>query len=134
MVWPPTTYASLLGERIAAHGTTVWLVNTGWTGGPYGVGHRMPIAHTRALIAAALAGALDDVAYETDPIFNVDVPVTCPGVPEQVLRPRQTWANASDYDAQARKLAAMFSRNFEAFAAPATADVVAAGPRADASV
>ena len=134
MVWPPTTYASLLGERLAAHGTTAWLVNTGWTGGPFGVGHRMPIAHTRALIAAALAGDLDDAAYETDPVFNVEVPVTCPGVPAEVLRPRQTWANGADYDAQAGKLAAMFAQNFEAFAGSATADVVAAGPRAGASV
>ena len=134
MVWPPTTYASLLGERIAAHGTTVWLVNTGWTGGAFGVGSRMPIAHTRALIAAALAGKLDDVAYETDAVFNVEVPVTCPGVPDDVLRPRHTWANRADYDAQAGKLAAMFAKNFESFVGSATADVVAAGPRAPASV
>ena len=129
MVWPSTTYASLLGERIAAQGTTAWLVNTGWTGGPVGVGHRMPIAHTRALIAAALSGALDDAPYEIDPVFNVEVPITCPGVPAEVLRPRQTWATAADYDAQAGKLAAMFARNFEAFSGTATAEVVAAGPR-----
>ncbi len=134
MVWPPTTYASLLGERIAAHGTTAWLVNTGWTGGPFGVGHRMPIAHTRALIAAALGGELDDVEYESDPVFNVEVPVTCPGVPAEVLRPRQTWADPADYDAQAGKLAAMFTRNFEAFAGTTTPEVMAAGPRAGASV
>ena len=84
MVWPPTTYASLLGERLAAHGANAWLVNTGWTGGPFGVGHRMPIAHTRALIAAALSGALDDGPFETDPVFNVDVPLACPGVPAEV--------------------------------------------------
>jgi len=134
MVWTPTTYASLLGERIAAHGTTAWLVNTGWTGGAFGVGRRMPIAHTRALIAAALAGKLDDVAYEIDPVFNVDVPITCPGVPAEVLRPRQTWANGADYDAQAGKLAAMFAKNFKSFAGSVTADVVAAGPRVPASV
>ena len=134
MVLPPTTYASLLGERIATHGTTAWLVNTGWTGGAYGVGRRMPIAHTRALIASALAGELDDVVYETDPVFNVDVPITCPGVPAKLLRPRQTWANEADYDAQAGKLAAMFVKNFETFAGSATAEVVAAGPRVPASV
>ena len=134
MVWPPTTYASLLGDRIAAHGSTAWLVNTGWTGGAFGVGRRMPIAQTRALIAAALAGKLDDVAYEIDPVFNVDVPVTCPGVPAEVLRPRKTWANGADYDAQAGKLAAMFAKNFESFAGSAIADVVAAGPRAPASM
>ena len=133
MVWPPTTYASLLGERLAAHGTTAWLVNTGWTGGPSGVGHRMPIAHTRALITAALSGGLDDVEYETDPFFNVAVPLACPGVPAEVLRPRGTWAHGADYDTQARKLAAMFARNFESFAGSATAEVEAAGPRAVAS-
>ena len=129
MVWPSTTYASLLGERMSAHGTNAWLVNTGWTGGPWGVGHRMPIAHTRALIAAALSGALDDADYELDPVFNVQVPGTCPGVPTELLRPRGTWANAADYDAQARKLAAMFARNFSTFADSAPAEVVAAGPR-----
>ena len=129
MVWPPTTYAALLGERVATHGTTAWLVNTGWTGGPFGVGHRMPIAYTRALISAALAGDLDEVAYHVDPVFNIEVPLTCPGVPAEVLRPRQTWANGPDYDAQAGKLAAMFAQNFEAFAGLATAEVVAAGPR-----
>ena len=129
MVWPPSTYASLLGERMSAHGTSAWLVNTGWSGGPCGVGHRMPIAYTRALIAAALSGALDDTACEVDPVFNVEVPGACPGVPTEVLRPRQTWSNTSDYDAQAGKLAAMFARNFETFAETAAADVVAAGPR-----
>ena len=127
MVWPPTTYASLLGERLAAHGANAWLVNTGWTGGPFGVGHRMPIAHTRALIAAALSGALDDGPFETDPVFNVDVPLACPGVPAEVLQPRGTWANPADYDAQARKLGSMFAENFASFeASPA---VAAAGPR-----
>jgi phosphoenolpyruvate carboxykinase (ATP) len=129
MVWPAMTYASLLGERIAAQQTTAWLVNTGWTGGPSGVGHRMPIAHTRALIAAALSGNLNHVDYETDTIFNVEVPTSCPGVPVEILRPRLTWENTADYDAQARKLASMFVRNFEAFAETAPADVVAAGPR-----
>jgi phosphoenolpyruvate carboxykinase (ATP) len=129
MVWPAMTYASLLGERIAAQQTTAWLVNTGWTGGPSGVGHRMPIAHTRALIAAALSGNLNHVDYETDTVFNVEVPTSCPGVPVEILRPRLTWENTADYDAQARKLASMFVRNFEAFAETAPADVVAAGPR-----
>ena len=87
----------------------------------------MPIGHTRALIAAALSGALDGGEFETDPVFNVDVPLACPGVPAEVLRPRGTWANPSDYDAQARKLASMFTENFTSFeAAP---EVTAAGPR-----
>ena len=84
----------MLGERIARHRARVWLVNTGWTGGPYGVGSRMKIAFTRAMIRAALAGALDAVPYETDPVFNLDVPAACPGVPPEVLKPRATWSDA----------------------------------------
>ena len=133
MIWPATTYSSLLGERIAEYGTTCWLVNTGWTGGPFGVGHRMPIKHTRALISAALAGNLDNVPCEQDPVFQVDVPVSCPGVPAEVLQPRGTWANAADFDQQAAKLAAMFAKNFEKFSSTASTDVIEAGPRAGAS-
>jgi phosphoenolpyruvate carboxykinase (ATP) len=130
MVLHPTVYATMLGERIARHDSRVWLVNTGWTGGPYGVGSRMKIAHTRAMIRAALSGELDGVAYERDRIFNLDVPQRCPGVPAEVLNPRSTWKNASDYDAQAHKLARMFADNFKAFEADATPDVKAAGPQA----
>jgi len=129
MVWDPNVYAKLLGDRIAKHGAKVWLVNTGWTGGPYGTGTRMKIAHTRAMIHAALSGALDDVAYENDPIFNVDVPVTVPGVPDEVLTPRATWPDAAAYDAQAKKLAGMFADNFRTFEATATDAVKKAGPR-----
>jgi phosphoenolpyruvate carboxykinase (ATP) len=130
MVWDPNVYAKLLGARIATHQARVWLVNTGWTGGPFGVGSRMKIAHTRAMINAALAGALDGVAYTTDPIFNLSVPSSCPGVPAEVLNPRTTWADKAAYDAQARKLATMFVENFKTFAATASADVKDAGPRA----
>ena len=129
MVLHPTVYATFLGERIARHDAKVWLVNTGWTGGPYGVGSRMKISHTRAMIRAALNGELDNAAYTTDPIFNLDVPQSVPGVPAEVLTPRQTWKNGADYDAQARKLAAMFVENFKTFEAEAAADVKAAGPR-----
>jgi len=129
MVLHPTVYARFLGERIAQHGARVWLVNTGWTGGPYGVGSRMKIAHTRAMIRAALAGALDGVPYENDPLFNLDVPQSCPGVPAEVLRPRATWPDAAAYDAQARKLAGMFADNFKAFEDDAAPAVKAAGPR-----
>jgi phosphoenolpyruvate carboxykinase (ATP) len=108
----------------------VWLVNTGWTGGPYGVGKRMKIAYTRAIIRAALSGALDRVAYDKDPIFNLDVPASCPDVPSEVLKPRNTWASAADYDAQAKKLAAMFVENFKTFEDGVTAEVLAAGPNA----
>jgi phosphoenolpyruvate carboxykinase (ATP) len=128
MVWDPNVYAKLLGERIEKHKAKVWLVNTGWTGGPYGVGTRMKISYTRAMINAALSGQLDAVGYHTDPIFNLEVPVSCPGVPREVLRPRNTWSDQAAYDAQAKKLAQMFVDNFKTFEATATAEVKAAGP------
>ena len=130
MVWDPNVYAKLLGDRIAKHGAKVWLVNTGWTGGPYGTGKRMKIAHTRAMIAAALSGALDDAKYITDPIFNIDVPAAVPGVPDEVLQPRNTWPDKAAYDAQAKKLATMFADNFKTFEATATDAVKKAGPSA----
>ena len=120
----------MLGEKIARHGARVWLVNTGWTGGPYGVGRRMKIGYTRAMIRAALAGKLDEVAYEKDPVFNLPIPASCPGVPAEVLNPRITWANGADYDAQAHKLARMFAENFKAFTGGVGPEVVAAGPNA----
>ena len=128
MVLHPTVYAKFLGEKIARHDARVWLVNTGWTGGPYGTGTRMKIAHTRAMIAAALAGSLDNVEYDTDSIFNLDVPRTCPGVPAGVLKPRDTWKHGTDYDEQAHKLARMFNENFKTFEEDAPPDVKAAGP------
>ena len=127
---PPGRYAKMLGEKIAQHGSRIWLVNTGWTGGPFGVGRRMKIAHTRAMIRAALTGALDTMAYERDRLFNLDVPTACPGVPADVLRPRNTWGSAEAYDGQARQLALMFAENFKAFEDGVTAEVKAAGPGA----
>jgi phosphoenolpyruvate carboxykinase (ATP) len=124
----PSTYARMLGEKIARHGARVWLVNTGWSGGAYGVGRRMEIAHTRAMIRAALSGALDHVAYEKDPIFNLEIPGACPDVPAAVLRPRDTWSDGPAYDGQARKLARMFRDNFKTFETSVDADVLAAGP------
>ena len=128
MVWDPNVYAKLLGERIARHDARVWLVNTGWTGGPYGVGSRMKIAHTRAMINAALSGALDQVRFERDAIFNLDVPTSCPDVPADVLTPRKTWKDQAAYDAQARKLAGMFRDNFSKFAGASEA-IRDAGPK-----
>jgi phosphoenolpyruvate carboxykinase (ATP) len=125
----PNVYARMLGEKIARHRARVWLVNTGWTGGPYGVGSRMRIAHTRAMINAALAGQLDRVNYRMDPIFNIEVPTTCPGVPESVLDPRSTWPNPQAYDEQAKKLAAMFVENFKRFENDVDPAVKAAGPK-----
>jgi phosphoenolpyruvate carboxykinase (ATP) len=127
---PPSRYARMLGEKIARHQSRVWLINTGWTGGAYGVGTRMKIAHTRAMIRAALSGALDGVNYERDKIFNLDIPTSCPEVPADVLQPRKTWANGADYDVQAAKLARMFVENFKNFEEGVSAEVHAAGPKA----
>ena len=126
----PSRYAGMLGEKIARHNARVWLVNTGWTGGPYGDGKRMKIAYTRAMIRAALSGALDSVAYEKDPVFNLDIPTSCPDVPSGVLKPRTTWADGTAYDAQAATLARMFVENFKTFEQGVTAEVLAAGPHA----
>jgi phosphoenolpyruvate carboxykinase (ATP) len=126
---PPSRYANMLGDRIAKHKSRVWLVNTGWTGGPFGAGKRMKIAYTRAMIRALLSGVLDGAAYQKHPIFNLDMPTSCPGVPADVLNPRNTWADAAAYDEQARKLAKMFCDNFETFAASVSEAVREAGPR-----
>ena len=125
----PNVYAKMLGERIASHQSRVWLVNTGWTGGPYGVGSRMKIAYTRAMLAAALNGQLNDVKYHRHDIFNLDIPATCPGVPDSVLDPRSTWPDKNAYDEQAKKLAGMFVENFKTFEKDVDAAVKAAGPR-----
>ena len=125
----PNVYARQLGERIAKYQSKVWLVNTGWTGGPYGVGSRMKIAHTRAMIRAALSGQLDHVGYQRHPVFNLDVPTSCLDVPMGVLDPRSTWADKDAYDAQAAKPAKMFVDNFRTFEADVPAAVRDAGPR-----
>jgi len=124
----PYTYAKMLGERIEEHGANVWLVNTGWTGGAYGSGHRMKIAYTRAMVAAALDGSLDDVETVADPIFGVHIPVSVPGVPDEVLQPRNTWSDVREFDKQAKKLAQMFIDNFKEFEGEVSDEVVAAGP------
>jgi phosphoenolpyruvate carboxykinase (ATP) len=128
MVLHPMAYAQLLGERIRKHGSRVWLVNTGWTGGPYGAGSRMKIAYTRAMVDAILTGKLDSVEYALDPFFGVQVPVSCPGVDASVLNPRQTWSDPQAYDHKARKLARMFQDNFQQFADAVPPEVLAAGP------
>jgi phosphoenolpyruvate carboxykinase (ATP) len=126
----PGRYARMLGERIARHRARVWLVNTGWTGGAFGTGSRMRIEYTRAMIRAALSGELDDVEYDREAIFGLEVPRGCPGVPPSVLRPRMTWPNADEYDRQATTLARMFIENFAKFEAGVSRDVRDAGPRA----
>lgn len=124
----PMRYAELLGRKLEEHGSRVWLVNTGWTGGPYGTGKRMPIRHTRAIVNAALEGRLDDVPTEQESFFGLHLPLHCPGVPAEILNPRSTWSDPKKYDAQARKLAGMFAENFKEFAKQTTKQVQMAGP------
>ncbi len=123
---PPVVYARLLAKRLDEHGARVWLVNTGWTGGQYGEGSRMPIAATRALLRAALSGELDDASYRTDELFGFEVPVEVPDVDSSLLDPRSTWADPEAYDAKARELADMFKSNFSKF--KADDNIVAGGP------
>ncbi len=127
LVWPPTKYAQMLGELLKKHDSKVWLVNTGWSGGPYGVGKRMKLAYTRAMVSAALAGDLDSAQTSTDPFFGLHVPQHVPGVPDDILNPRNTWPNADEYDASAKKLAEMFRANFEKFGSESEA-IKGAGP------
>jgi phosphoenolpyruvate carboxykinase (ATP) len=125
----PSVYAEMLGERLRQHGSRVWLVNTGWTGGGYGTGSRMKLGHTRAMVRAALAGDLDSVPTEADPVFGLAVPTSVPDVPGEVLTPRETWAAPKAYDEAARRLAGMFQDNFEQLADRVPESVRAAGPR-----
>ncbi|HST50562.1 MAG TPA: phosphoenolpyruvate carboxykinase [Pyrinomonadaceae bacterium] len=131
MVLHPGVYADLLGRKIQEHGADCWLVNTGWSGGPYGEGQRMKIKYTRAMIRAILTGTLASVETRPDPVFGVGVPVSCPGVPAEVLQPRNTWKDASAYDEKARDLARRFNDNFGKYEAGVSADVRAAAPKAD---
>ncbi|MDR3691773.1 MAG: phosphoenolpyruvate carboxykinase (ATP) [Fimbriimonas sp.] len=108
---PPRVYAKLLGEKIARHGAKVWLVNTGWTGGPYGEGGRIKLSYTRAMLKAAFHGQLDSVAYETDHVFGLQVPTSCPMVPSDLLHPRATWRDGGEYDQKAHELFRMFQEN-----------------------
>ena len=127
LVLHPTIYAEMLGERIAKHQVPCWLMNTGWTGGPSGVGSRLRLPHTRAILRAALEGHLEGVPMRRDPIFGFEVPTACPGVPNEVLQPRETWGDPAAYDAQAARLADLFRKNFEQFEG-ATAALREAGP------
>jgi phosphoenolpyruvate carboxykinase (ATP) len=125
----PARYAELLADRLRTHGSRVWLVNTGWTGGPYGQGRRLPLAHTRTMVRAVLAGKLDDAPLRPDPHFGLPVPEACPGVPAELLRPRDTWLDPVAYDAKARHLAGLFRDNFQAHAKHVPEAVRAAAPR-----
>ena len=129
MVLPPGVYAKLLGEKIKQHNSHCWLLNTGWTGGPFGTGRRMKISHTRTLLRAALSGVLDRIKTVTEPVFGLAVPLECPGVPPEILQPRQTWPDGNAYDAKARDLAAQFKKNFAQFSAGLPEVISNAGPK-----
>ena len=125
----PTVYAKMLGEKIKQHGAQVWLVNTGWTGGPYGEGERMKIKYTRAMVHAALDGSLADVKLTPDPVFGVGIPEHVPNVPDEVLVPRNTWKDKAAFDKQAKGLAARFRENFKQYESQASKEVIEAGPQ-----
>ncbi len=129
MMHHPYKYAELLKRKIERHGAQCWLVNTGWVGGPYGVGKRISIRYTRALLNAALTGLLDNVNYTTDPVFGFEVPTECLGVPSEVLSPASSWADKTEYDRRYRDLARRFQENFAKFADHIPAEIVEAGPR-----
>jgi phosphoenolpyruvate carboxykinase (ATP) len=129
LVWHATKYAEMLGKLLKEHKSHVWLVNTGWSGGAYGVGQRMKLSYTRAMVRAALAGKLDDVAVKTDPIFGLSVPTAVEGVPAEVLDARGTWKDGAAYDAQAKKLAGMFRDNIKKFGDAVSAAIIGAGPK-----
>jgi len=128
LVWHPGKYAELLSKRITDHNAKVWLVNTGWSGGPYGVGSRIKLALTRAIIDAIHAGELDDAPTEQEPCFGLNVVTACPNVPGEILRPRGTWSDPTKYDATAAKLADLFNENFKSYADGVSAAVLAAAP------
>ena len=128
MPLPPHRYADLLGRKLRQHGAKVWLLNTGWTGGPFGTGMRISLPYTRAMVRAALTGELAEVEMRTDPVFGLSVPRSCPGVPSKLLDPRSTWSDPHAYDAQASRLAAMFREHFTRFETEVSEEVLAAGP------
>lgn len=125
----PGKYAAMLGKKMQEHKVNVWMINTGWTGGPYGIGTRMKLKYTRAMITAALDGKLKEVTFETDPVFGVAIPTECPHVPADILNPRNTWTDKSAYDGKAKYLAGLFIKNFEKYKDGVTAEVLAAAPK-----
>ncbi len=124
----PAKYAEMLGKKMKENQVNVWLVNTGWTGGAYGTGSRMKLSYTRAMITAALNGALADVGFEQHPVFGLQMPTTCPNVPSEILNPRNTWGSAADYDQKANELAQKFIKNFEQYAEGVSPEILAAAP------
>jgi phosphoenolpyruvate carboxykinase (ATP) len=124
----PGKYAAMLGEKMKKHQVNVWMINTGWSGGPYGIGNRINLNYTRAMITAALKGALDGVSFEPHPVFGMQMPVSCPGVPAEILNPRSTWADTAAYDAKSKDLAVQFVKNFEKYASGVTEEILKAAP------
>jgi len=129
LVWHPTKYAELLAEKLRKHGAQTWLVNTGWSGGAYGVGSRIKLKYTRAIVDAIHAGTLATVKTEEDPVFGLQVPTSCPDVPSEILLPRNTWSDKAAYDDKAKKVAALFRENFKKYESQASAEVRGAGPK-----
>jgi phosphoenolpyruvate carboxykinase (ATP) len=129
LVWHPTRYAEMLSENLKKHNAQTWLVNTGWSGGSYGVGSRIKLKYTRAIIDAIHSGALADVATQPDPVFGLAVPTSCPDVPSEMLQPRNTWADKAAYDEKAKKVAALFRENFKKYEGQASAEIRGAGPK-----
>ena len=130
----PYTYAGMLKARLLQLGATCWLVNTGWTGGPFGVGKRISIRFTRALLDAALSGALDGVEFRADPVFGFEVPKECAGVPSQILDPADTWQNRDAYDRKYASLAARFIENFKLMSEGCPAEILESGPKVPVSL
>lgn len=126
----PGQYAEMLGKKMRENKVNIWMVNTGWSGGAYGVGQRMKLSYTRAMITAVLNGELDNVTFEAHPVFGMLMPTTCPNIPEQILNPRNTWTDKDAYDATAKKLAAEFIKNFEKYASGVNDEILAAAPKA----
>lgn len=124
----PLTYANLLGEKLEKHNTNVFLINTGWSGGPYGIGSRMKLSYTRAMVTAAIEGQLDEIGYELDSIFNVHIPTACPGVPTELLKPIYTWQDKEAYLSKAKELAQLFNKNILKFGSSIPSKVISAGP------
>ena len=129
LAWPPARYAELLAEKMRKHNAKAWLVNTGLTGGPFGVGSRINLKNTRSIIDAIHNGSLDNVSTETDQVFGVEIPTECPNVPSEILLPRNTWDKPEDYDAQAKKLGNLFIKNFEQYKEDSSEEIYNAGPK-----
>jgi phosphoenolpyruvate carboxykinase (ATP) len=128
MMLHPGRYAALLHNRLRAHHVNVWFVNTGWSGGAYGFGSRMPLAHTRAMVNAAISGALDSVDYQVDPVFGLAMPLSCPGVPATVLDPQRAWQRVDEWREAAQSLAVRFHQNFVQFADSVPPEAFAGAP------